>query len=59
MAILWSFVHGTVNELQIKSLLAARETGQNLLREIGQPFCFDENQSKRHCTIRASVVWQE
>jgi|SRR5579863_208835 len=54
MVMLGSFVHGIVSELQIKSLLAACETGQNSLLGIGLPFSFDLMRANAlpHCTIR-------
>ena len=60
MVILWPFVHGIVNELQIKSLLAARETGQNSLLGIGLPFFFDLMRANALPTLHdPHMVWQE
>jgi len=60
MVILWPFVHGIVNELRIKSLLAARETGQNSLLGIGLPFFFDLMRANALPTLHdPHMVWQE
>jgi hypothetical protein len=60
MAILWPFVHGIVNELQIKSLLAACETGQNSLLGIGLSFFFDLMRANALPTLHdPHMVWQE